>query len=172
VAGRVPVDYQPISKVIRRLMIPQPITRFCGVAGSYLGVASNGKIYPCFRHIGLADYELGAVGSDVDDAKRVAYRRHEGADVDSREICSSCWARYLCGGGCYADSVVYSPDRAKPKEEHCPFWRAEIETAIRFYDRMRRASPEYCLRLFGDTLDEVLESNRSRAKFAERLNCS
>jgi uncharacterized protein len=32
--GGVPIDYQPLTKVVRRLMIPQPITRFCGVAGS------------------------------------------------------------------------------------------------------------------------------------------
>ena len=44
--GRVPIDYQPITKVVRRLMIPEPITRFCGVAGSYLGAASNGKVSP------------------------------------------------------------------------------------------------------------------------------
>jgi len=30
--GEVPMDYQPITKCLRRLMIPAPITRFCGVA--------------------------------------------------------------------------------------------------------------------------------------------
>jgi hypothetical protein len=48
-AGRTPIDYQPITKIVRRLMIPQPVTRFCCVAGSYLGVASDGKDYPVFQ---------------------------------------------------------------------------------------------------------------------------
>lgn len=60
-SGAVPIDYQPITKVVRRLMIPQPITRFCGVAGSYLGVAASGDVYPCFRHLGLRDCHLGDV---------------------------------------------------------------------------------------------------------------
>lgn len=58
-AGRAPIDYQPTTKIVRRLMIPQPVTRFCGVAGSYLGAAANGKVYPCFRHLGPARYEVG-----------------------------------------------------------------------------------------------------------------
>lgn len=59
-AGRRPIDFQPITKIIRRLMIPAPITRFCGVAGSYVGVASDGRLYPCLRHLGLKEYALGS----------------------------------------------------------------------------------------------------------------
>lgn len=172
-AGKRPIDYQPITKVIRRLMIPQPITRFCGVAGSYLGVASDGKVYPCFRHLGLKEYQFGDVLNDVDDQKRVTFLKVEAADVDQRPICHTCWARYLCGGGCYADSVVYGPDKRKPQEGHCPFWRAEIDTAIRFYDRLRRSDPTYCLELFGDDIDSLLEkSAASTPTFLERRNCS
>lgn len=172
-AGLRPLDYQPITKIVRRLMIPQPITRFCGVAGSYLGIASNGKIYPCFRHLGLKDHRLGDVHTGVDDGKRVAYLKQEAADVDSRPICSSCWARYLCGGGCYADSVVYGPDKRKPQEDHCPFWRIEIETAIRFYHQLRQADPSYCFRLFGDDIDRVLaDSSGDPLEFLCRMNCS
>jgi uncharacterized protein len=149
-AGGTPVNYQPITKVIRRLMIPQPITRFCGVAGTYLGVSSNGSVYPCFRHIGVQKYELGDIWHGVDDEKRRAYRALEGADVDHRPICESCWARYLCGGGCYADSAVYGPDRALPQVHHCPFWRTEIELSIRLYERMLEENPQFCLTMFHD----------------------
>jgi len=154
-------------------MIPQPITRFCGVAGSYLGVASDGRVYPCFRHLGLKDYHLGDVSRGIDDQKRVRFLKAEAADVDQRPICDTCWARYLCGGGCYADSVVYGPDKRKPREDHCPFWRAEIDAAIRFYDRLRRSDPTYCLELFGDDIDSLLEkSSVSTPAFLQRKNCS
>jgi uncharacterized protein len=171
-AGRVPIDYQPITKVVRRLMIPQPITRFCGVAASYLGVASNGKVYPCFRHLGLQEYELGDIRSDVDDSKRNLFRQHEAVDVDRRPICSECWARYLCGGGCYADSTVYGPNRLEPQVQHCPFWKAEIEIAIRFYRDLVAEDPAYCLRLFGDDPEEVLSAAQADASFLRSKNCS
>ncbi|WP_167470633.1 radical SAM/SPASM domain-containing protein [Mycobacterium innocens] len=169
-AGRTPIDYQPITKIVRRLMIPQPITRFCGVAGSYLGVAANGKVYPCFRHLGLPRYELGDIRSGLDDNKRREFISHEAADVDNRPVCRDCWARYLCGGGCYADSTVYGPDAAEPQKQHCPFWRAEIEQSIRFYRRLIAADPTYCLRLFGDNPDDILEAVGT-ASFLKRQNC-
>jgi uncharacterized protein len=170
-AGRVPVDYQPITKAVRRLMIPQPITRFCGVAGSYLGVASNGQVYPCFRHLGLDEYRFGDVWHGVDDAKRQSFLGHEAADVDTRPVCRECWARYLCGGGCYADSVVYGPDKREPQTTHCPFWRIEIETAIRFYARLRSEDPGYCLALFGDDIDRILGDGEGGLGFMGRRNC-
>lgn len=170
-AGRVPMDYQPITKIVRRLMIPEPITRFCGVAGTYLGVASNGKVYPCFRHLGLKPYELGDVSSGADDEKRRIFLGREAADVDARPVCRECWARYLCGGGCYADSVVYGPDKRKPQVQHCPFWRAEIEQAIRFFRRLVDTDPGYCLRLFGDDPEELLATLNGEARFIRRKNC-
>lgn len=170
-AGRVPIDYQPITKIVRRLMIPEPITRFCGVAGTYLGVASNGKVYPCFRHLGLKLYELGDVSNGVDDDRRRNFLGREATDVDTRPVCRECWARYLCGGGCYADSVVYGPDKRKPQVQHCPFWRAEIDQAIRFFRRLVDTDPSYCLRLFGDDPDEVIASLDGEAGFMRRKNC-
>jgi uncharacterized protein len=171
-AGQIPVDYQPITKVVRRLMIPEPITRFCGVAGSYLGVSSSGQVYPCFRHLGLSEYRLGDVRTGViDDERRRKYLGEEAADVDSRPVCRECWARYLCGGGCYADSVVYGADKRKPQETHCPFWRLEIETAIAFYDRLRREDPAWCFRLFGDDVDDIVGDTAEGPRFLKRKNC-
>lgn len=161
-AGRKPIDYQPLTKVVRRLMLPQPITRFCGVAGSYLGVAADGSIYPCFRHLGLEDYRLGHVQSTVDDDARRAYRNLEAAEVDKRPICSSCWGRYICGGGCYADSVVYSDNKSAPITEHCPYWLAEFEVGIRLYQRLRETDPANCIALFGDNVDAILEGANTR----------
>lgn len=169
--GRVPIDYQPITKVVRRLMIPEPITRFCGVAGSYLGVASNGTVYPCFRHLGIEQYKLGDVWNEVDDGGRQRFLGHEAADVDSRPTCRDCWARYLCGGGCYADSTTYGPESLKPQVQHCPFWRTEIELAIRFYRRLLDTDATYCLRLFGDDPALLLDSFGSQSSFFRLRNC-
>lgn len=170
--GCVPIDYQPIIKIVRRLMIPEPITRFCGVAGSYLGIASNGDIYPCFRHLGLAEYHLGDIWHGVDDKKRGDFISQEAADVDSRPICQECWARYLCGGGCYADSTIYGPDKRNPQVEQCPFWRTEIEIAIRFYQRLCSTDPRFCLRLFGEEPAAILDFSGGNPAFLQRRNCS
>jgi len=168
-AGRRPIDYQPITKIIRRLMIPQPITRFCGVAGSYLGVRSDGEVYPCFRHVGLEQYHLGNVHEGANADARRRFLSHEAADVDRRPACNSCWARHLCGGGCYADSTIYGPDLGGPQLHHCFYWRAEIEAALRLYGQLLALDPRHCLRLFGDTL---LELDQDTPSFLQQSNCT
>jgi uncharacterized protein len=170
-AGRRPIDYQPVTKIVRRLMVPEPVTRFCGVAGSYLGVASNGGVYPCFRHLGVERYRLGDIAAGVDDERRRAFLSLEAADVDARPVCRACWARYLCGGGCYADSSVYGPDRATPQVHHCPYWQAEIEAAIRTYGRLLELDPLHCVRLFGDDAVTLLDEDGLPA-FVQRKNCA
>lgn len=161
-AGGRPIDYHPLAKTVRRMMLPQPITRFCGVAGSYIGVASDGEIYPCFRHLGLDDYRLGHVAHGVDNARRQSFRHAEAAEVDSRPQCRECWARYICGGGCYADSVVYEEDRLSPQIAHCPYWRAEIAEGIRLYHRLRQQDPLLCLAMFEDDVHRVLDQADAR----------
>lgn len=104
----------------------------------------------------------GAVFDGIDDGARVDYRSREAAYVDSRPGCRACWARYLCGGGCYADSVVYGQDKLHPKVEHCSYWRAEIAQAIRFYHRLRVSDPLYALVLFGDDLSQMLDGLEPR----------
>lgn len=172
-AGRRPIDYQPITKIVRRLMVPEPITRYCGVAGSYLGISSSGKVYPCFRHLGMSRYCLGDVRSGVDGERRLAFLAAEAADVDARPGCRDCWARYLCGGGCYADSTVYGPDPRAPQAHHCPYWRAEISAAIRIYGRLLDLDPLHCLRLIGDDAEALFDDGAQvQAGFARRKNCS
>ncbi len=153
--GQKPMEFQPISKIIRRLMLPAPINRFCGVSGSYLGVASDGKVYPCFRHLGIEKYCFGDVENGIDDKSREQYRRYEAAPVDNRRGCSNCWARYLCGGGCYADPVIYGDKNNSPLFEQCTFWKLDIAKAISFYDEIRSIDPTYCLRMFGDDIDDI-----------------
>jgi hypothetical protein len=49
-----------------------------------------------------------------------------------------------------------------PIGDHCPFWRAEIETGIEFYEYFRDLNPMFCLELFnhkaGKSIDGVIDS--------------
>lgn len=170
-SGCTPIDYQPITKLVKRLMIPMPITRFCGVSGTYLGVAADGRIYPCFRHIGLKEYALGDVYYGINHGKRSCFLKKEAADVDNRPICQTCWVRYLCGGGCYADSTVYSYRKTEPQTKHCPFWQAEVETAIRFYHKIISSEPYNCFLLFGVN-PNLFDPEELKLHFLGNKNCS
>lgn len=149
------LHFLPITKVLRRLIGPAPAQHFCGVASTYLGVSSKGELYPCFRHVGLTAYRLGNVVDGVDGLKRLSFLSVEAQPVDSRPICSGCWARKLCGGGCYADSVVYGPNKQAPQVQHCPYWRAEIEAAIRLFHELAEGNPALLFTLIGRPVPQV-----------------
>jgi uncharacterized protein len=68
-------------------------------------VSAEGRWYACHRAIGDAEFELGANGG-IDAERRRAFvsRRHVHAQTD----CVSCWARYLCSGGCHQEAAARS----------------------------------------------------------------
>lgn len=110
--------------------------RNCGAGGTLLTVASDGKLYPCYRLLGCESVCFGHVASP-DAANRKDLRKqwfeYIAPDVDNRLVCRRCWARYLCGGGCYADSWQFGDSFKVPFADHCPFIKAEIEEALRLY---------------------------------------
>jgi uncharacterized protein len=71
----------------------------CGAGAAYLSVNAEGKIYACHRLIDDEAFAMGDVHAGSNRELRASHLndRH----VDRAEPCRSCWARYVCGGGCY-----------------------------------------------------------------------
>ena len=71
----------------------------CGAGAAYLSVNADGELYACHRFIDDPSMHVGHVetGSDLASRATLLAERH----VDKQETCRSCWARYLCGGGCH-----------------------------------------------------------------------
>lgn len=106
----------------------------CGAGAGYFGVSATGELYPCHRFVEDTNHVLGDVRSGP--ARR---RQHEWlADrhVDRQEPCRTCWARYLCGGGCHHEVMR----RGRPA---CDFIRGWLHYCLGAYMRLRRARPDY-----------------------------
>ncbi|MBF0612757.1 MAG: SPASM domain-containing protein [Magnetococcales bacterium] len=159
--GRRPMDFQPLTKPVLRLSRQRRQERYCGAGGTYLGISVNGGIYPCFRFLGLESYKMGNVSGSLDETARTSFLTEIAPRVSLRNDCSLCWARYLCGGGCYADSVMFGEDRARPLAAHCSFTKIEIETAVSLYARLMERPTEQFLTLYGiDVSDIISRLNR------------
>ena len=73
----------------------------CGAGGGYFSVSAGGRWYACHRAIGNAEFELGSnEGLDPIRRRKFLEQRH----VHSQTECGSCWARYLCSGGCHQEA--------------------------------------------------------------------
>ena len=103
----------------------------CGAAQSYVSLGADGRYYTCHRTIGQPGFELGDLETGPSVDRRRAFLAER--DVDLQEPCRTCWARYLCGGGCHAEVIAAGRDG-------CDYIRGWLE---------------FCLATYSDLLDEL-----------------
>jgi uncharacterized protein len=121
--------------VATNLLTHRKLRRHCN-AGRDLAVGSDGSLYACHGLVGIPEFHMGRVG-DEDDADKCRVRKlFAGLDVDSIPQCSVCWARYFCGGSCYAHSYFGSGTVSSPHGRHCELTLRCTEAAIKGFLRI------------------------------------
>jgi uncharacterized protein len=106
----------------------------CGAGAGYLSVNAKGNLYACHRLLDDDKWAMGDVFSGADDGHRA--RHLSRSHVDRAEPCRSCWARYLCGGGCYHE--VQRRGRIG-----CDYIRGWLEFCLGAYVELSAARPDY-----------------------------
>ena len=99
----------------------------CGAGAGYFGVSADGELFACHRFVGDEDGAMGSLGAGVDRARQANWlvERH----VHRQEPCRSCWARYLCGGGCHHEVLA----RGRPA---CDYIRGWLHHCLEAYLRL------------------------------------
>jgi uncharacterized protein len=71
----------------------------CGAGAGYVAASADGSLYACHRFVGETAAGMGSIADGIDARRQSDWlaARH----VHRQEPCQSCWARYLCGGGCH-----------------------------------------------------------------------
>lgn len=105
----------------------------CGAGAGYLSVDAGGDIFACHRLVGDQAFRFGSLDQGVDDIARHAHLTR--LAVDTQEPCRSCWAKYLCGGGCYHEVSR----RGRPMCDHIRAWLA---FCLESYATLSEARPE------------------------------
>jgi uncharacterized protein len=106
----------------------------CGAGAGYLGVSADGDLAACHRFVGDLEGAMGSLGGGLNQERRSAWLadRH----VHRQEPCNSCWARYLCGGGCHHESIR----RGRPA---CDYIRGWLHYCLGAYLRLSRRCPDW-----------------------------
>jgi uncharacterized protein len=106
----------------------------CGAGAGYLSANAEGDLYACHRLVDDQAYAMGDVTAGSDHAARA---RHLAAShVDGMQPCRSCWARYLCGGGCYHEVT-------RRGRVACDYIRGWLDFCLRGYTELLDARPAY-----------------------------
>ncbi len=143
-------NYTNLVKHIRQTrVVRQRLAHYCGAGRTYLALSQDGSFYPCHRFVGLDDYRMGDIRTGVNLALQ---RTILDLTVDNRPGCRDCWARYLCGGGCWKHAVdahgrLETPDL----EVSCRLIRHQIECAMAVNSQLRVEDK--------DILSELYEKN-------------
>ena len=106
----------------------------CGAGAAYLSVNAEGELYACHRLVDDPAYLMGDLETGSNLARRAEHLAHK--HVDLQEPCNSCWARYLCGGGCYHEV-------SRRGRLGCDYIRSWLDFCLRAYGELSTLKPEY-----------------------------
>ncbi|UNC93880.1 thioether cross-link-forming SCIFF peptide maturase [Candidatus Contubernalis alkalaceticus] len=101
----------------------------CGAGTEYLALSPEGHIYPCHQFVGEKEFLMGDVTRSM-EFDRIIYEGFLKVNVNSKEECGSCWAKFYCGGGCHANAHHFNGDVYKPYALGCKLEKKRLECAL------------------------------------------
>jgi uncharacterized protein len=105
----------------------------CGAANNYVSVSATGDYFTCHRTIDDPRFFLGSSETGALYDARQAFVRSR--SVDTQQPCRTCWARYLCGGGCHAEVI-------RSGRAGCDYIRGWLEYCISLYPQVLATRPD------------------------------
>ena len=83
-----------------------------------------------FRSVGQPEFYMGSVDGSDEAAFRHVHALFSGLEVDQLPQCATCWARYFCGGSCYANAHGATGSVITPEPRHCKLIKRCTEAVI------------------------------------------
>jgi uncharacterized protein len=122
----------PVFSILRLLITKTKAIHICSAGREYVAVTADGDVYPCHEFVGIKEFKMGNVhdedfpGDTYNNIKKI----FENRSVYTSEECSSCWARFLCGGECAVRSYLYADNLFKPTKRRCILAKSIIEALL------------------------------------------
>lgn len=110
----------------------QKVENHCGAGKSYLMMDAKNKLYTCPWVVGDPEEVVGE-GNILDFDKLEKYQK----PLIVLNNCQTCWARYLCGGGCMYIHKAHTGDKHTKDILFCDRTRSLILTALLYYKKAR-----------------------------------
>lgn len=118
-----------LGKVLLSLLLREPSITRCMAGRGKISITAQGDIYPCESFLGIEHFCLGNVYSGINKNNPFI-----DLNVYTQKGCQICWARYICGGGCYYRNYVESGSITQGSDAYCTFYKKLIELAIELVD--------------------------------------
>jgi uncharacterized protein len=114
----------------------------CGAGLQMVAGAPNGDMSLCHRFVGEDEYVLGNVEKGgINREKRLQVLSD--IRLDQRSDCGSCWARYICSGGCHHVNFLFEGSPQRTYMTHCDYLRDWYMLGLTTYARLVNAKPDF-----------------------------
>lgn len=142
-------DNDTFGKLIRRLILRHQSLNRCQAGKNKVSIAANGDLYPCDSFVGISNFKLGSIFTNIDDQKKNIFWS---LTVNNNEQCHNCWARYICGGDCYMNSYLTNGDILQPDNVFCDLNKYLIKLAIVLVYNLNLYKPDFVKKITKQTL--------------------
>lgn len=116
--------------IVFNLLTKRRFFRYCD-AGKNPAVTADGSMYACHGLVGMKEFYMGNVMDETDPPQyREAKETFASLTVCEIDECKGCWARYLCGGSCYAHAYINTGNLFRPDPRHCKLFKRNAEVVI------------------------------------------
>jgi uncharacterized protein len=120
----------------------------CGAGIGLLGVATDGQVSLCHRFAGSESHKFGSVTEGIDRSKQAQFL--EDHHIAHKTDCSQCWARPICGGGCYHEAHTRYGSTTRPNLHYCEWIRGWTHTCLEIYGELAVKNPAFLKQFDGD----------------------
>ena len=131
----------------------------CGAGRNFYGISPKGNIYPCYRFIGIDEYQLGNVKNGIDSDAVNSFREGPGRPYELHSDCKNCWGAALCGGPCFAEAQLMG--KGTPLKTHCDYTLATAKAAVWFVSQLKKKDSAKLLRFIpisGEALGGMIDA--------------
>jgi uncharacterized protein len=143
-AGRL-YGFANLTELLKQIHEGRSQAHPCGAGIQLVAADAEGTLYPCHRFPGHAEYALGHVDTGIDRRKQAEWL--EKVNVHNRSACATCWARYICSGGCYYLSAIEYGDVSQTFTEICDHLRDWYQLGLATYAEIAESCPEFFSRI-------------------------
>ncbi len=152
-------NYSNLVKHIRQTrVVRERLAHYCGAGRTYFALSQDGAFYPCHRFVGLDEYRMGDIETGMDLSLQ---RKILDLTVDNRPGCRDCWARYLCGGGCWKHAVDANGCLEEPDEEvSCELIRHQIECAMAINSELKVEDRDILSEMYEEATEPYLVAEK------------
>lgn len=125
------------DRFFERLDSQHQLENFCGAGKTYLAIDARNQLAPCHWMIGEENLRIGS-NTTVLEERLLPFA----APLIDQNSCSSCWAKYMCGGGCMFIHRNKTGDLHEVDSNFCLRMKSDLVTTFELYLMCRNVTSQ------------------------------